>query len=545
MEKQQSTTKGFAILGFTNLFCKFLALVYLPLQTMILGYDGNSLAANGYKIYTFIFSLSNAGLPVAISKLVAEQEAVGNYRGASKVLRYSFFSLMALGAACSLFLLAGAKWISHDYLHQPDAMLMIRAFSPALLFTSVTCTFRGYFQGRKNMMPTAVSQIVEQLFNTVCTVLFAWVLIRHGLAWGVAGTAVGTVAGAAAAAIFLLYVFALSKGQRSREIRLSRYDGPELERDQIFRQILRYSIPAIVNTVATCAPDLIDANSVVSRLMAGGMSYKNASTLNSVYSYQYERPFTIAIAFSTAIVTALIPAISSALAVNDFKTIRKKISDGYKAIFFITVPSVAGLTFLARPIITLVFINKNMGWQLLVAGAWTAIFFVIMSNQTAVLIAVGRPVVASLNLIIGMAVKLLLNYSLLTVPCINIYGAIAGTAVGWIIASLLNQYAININLGMRVPYLRHLIKPTAASLLMGAAAFVLYNVLNFVTQHAGKILGSDIAILLTVGFAAPFYFVLMVLWNGISGDDILRLPMGRKIYKIAILFPYLRRKLVR
>jgi stage V sporulation protein B len=536
---KQSTSRSFAILGTASIVVKVLAIIYLPFQTAILGDYGNGIVAKGYNIFTFLYSLSNAGLPNAISKLVSEQTANGNYRAAQKILKCAYLVLLVLGIIVALFMALGAKLIA-AWIDQKDAYLMILALSPTLIFTSVSCALRGYFQGRQNMVPVAISQVLAAL------------LIGYGTKYGAAGTTIGTIVGALGAAAFLCFVFFNVIGkQRNKEIAHTNPNAPEISTSEVYRQIMKYSLPAILNTVAVCAVGLIDTFNCTARLeairYAGKVVYteKTATALFGIYSYQYQRLFTLAIAFSTALVTSMIPSISHALAINDHRLVKHRISESYKAIYLITLPSIAGISFLAGPLITLVFVHHNSGANLVEFGTWTAILMTIQYVQSAVLLAAGKPAAPSINLIIGMVVKTILNYVLIVIPAINIKGAIIGTGIGWAIAIVLNQIAINKRFSFKVYFLRMMIKPTFAAVVMGVICMVFYNVFDRLLLMAinSKILVNDVTVLITAGFGAAVYFGVMIMIRGVTKNDIQRLPMGTKIYCVAAKVPVLRAKL--
>lgn len=543
--KKQSTSKSFAILGTASIVVKVLAIIYLPFQTMILGEYGNGIVAKGYNIFTFLFSLSNAGLPNAISKLVAEQTAHGNFKAANKILKCAYMVLLVMGVVVALFMALGAKAIA-GWIDQPDAYLMLLTLAPTLIFTSVSCALRGYFQGRQNMVPVAFSQVLEQILNSVLTVLFAWLLIRYGTAAGAAGTTIGTIVGALGAAAFLCYVFFVLSGRHIKhEIRNTAPELPQPKTSDVYKEIMKYSFPAIINTVATCAVGLIDTFNCTRRLEAAHYTQEAATKLFGLYSYQYQRLFTLAIAFSTALVTSMIPAISEAIALRDHKLIKHRISESYKAIYLITIPSIAGITFLAQPLITLVFVHHNAGADLVMFGTWTAIFMTIQYVQSGVLIAAGKPMAPSINLIIGMAVKVALNYILIAIPAINIRGAIIGTAVGWVIAMVLNQISIDKSFRFRIYYIRMMIKPAFASVIMGIICMLFYKGVYFVIHSVihQYVVVSDITVIMAIALGGTVYFGVMILIGGVKKNDIQRLPMGGKIYRIAVRVPMLRARL--
>lgn len=546
--KKQSTSKSFAILGTANILCKILAVIYLPFQIHILSDYGNGIAGDGYIIWTFLYSISNAGLPNAISKMVSEQAAKNNFRAAQKILRCAYVVLLTLGIVGALFMALGAKFIAVKILSQPHAYLMLLTISPTLIFTSVSCALRGYYQGRQNIVPVAISNVVEQLLNSVFTVVFAWLLIRYGYDAGAAGTTIGTLVGAVGAAAFLSFVFfSLNGRQRKREVLHANPDAPVISTKWIYKEIIRYAIPAMFSALAVNASSLIDSVVTLPRLEKAGFNEHSATSLFGVYTNQYQRLFTLAIAFSTALVTTLIPAVSEALALENNKLVKHRISSSYKAIYIVTIPSIAGITFLAQPLIKLVFARYN-GAELVVFGTWTAILMTIQYVQSAILLASGKPVASSVNMIIGMAVKLVISYYLISVPSINIKGTIIGTAVGWIIAIVLNQISINKCFSFKVYFVRMMIKPAFASAVMGVICFLFYTglfkfaelIAKFKEKSIVGIVVNDITVLAAIGLGAGIYFSVMVLIHGVTKSDIQRLPMGSKIYRVLIKVPPLK-----
>lgn len=549
---KNSSSKGFAVLGAASFVVKILAIIYIPFQTWIMGSYGNGIVAKGYSVFTFLFSLSNAGLPNAISKLVAEEVAKKNFKAANKILKCSYWVLLGLGMAVALVMLFGARTLA-AWCDQPDIYLMLMMLAPTLIFTSVSCALRGYFQGRQNMVPVAVSQIIEQVLNTVLTVLFEYLLVRYGntvnhengLIWGAAGSGLATVIAALGAVVFLCYIyFGASKAKRKKEIGNTPSDLAMPSDRVIYRKILHYSLPAILNTIATCAASLID-NRATQPLRAAGFTEKAATSLFGVYSYQYNRSIILATIFVNALVTTMIPAVSEALALHDEKLVKHRVNRSYKAIYLVTIPSIAGITFLAQPLITLICPTDPIGADLVMLGAWTTIFLTIQSVQTGALIAAGKPTMPSISLIIGMAVKILLNHVLIAIPWLNIKGAIIATSVGYLIAILLNHSQIKQTFRFKTYHIRMMIKPIFASLVMGVAClatFKLFDLFFLLFIHS-KTLSSDISIMIAVVVGIGVYFAVMVLTNAVKKSDITGLPMGSKMYRLICKVPALREKL--
>lgn len=549
---KQSTSKSFAILGTTSIIVKMLGLIYIPFTTAILGDYGNNIVSKGYIVFTFLYSLSNAGLPNAISKLVSEQTTKGNFRAAQKILKCSYLVMMLLGIIIALSMIFGAKFIANMVGNPKDTYLMIITLSPTLIFTSISCAFRGYFQGRQNMVPVAISQVIEQILNTVFTVVFAAILIKYGVKYGAAGTTIGTIVGAIGAAAFLCYIyFNLTRKQRKKEIEHTDPNILDIPTSEVYKQIAKYSLPAIINTIAVSAAGLIDVTIGTQRLVASHhYTEKTAGILFGIYGTQFTRLFTLAIAFSTALVTSMIPAISEALALKDHRLVRQRVNESYKAIYLVTVPSIAGISFLAIPLFILISPTDPLssvltGNSLIIFGTWTAILMTIQYVQSAVLIGSGKPAAPSINLIIGMAVKTVLNYVLIAIPSINIKGAIIGSAVGWGIAIVLNQISIKKSYSFKTYLVRLMIKPAFASVIMGAASLLFYKgadkLVGLIIHH--EVISNDIAVFIAAGFGAAIYFGVMIIIRGVTKKDIVRLPMGTKIYRLAEKVPFLRVRL--
>lgn len=508
MNDKQTTTKGFAILSIAGIINKFLALAYFPIQTMIVGNYGNGIISAGYKIYIFIFALSNAGVPVAISKLISERTALGDYKGAQKILRIAGLMLISLGVFFCSVMLVGAGWISKQ-IEQPNAKLMLLALAPTLLFTSISAIFRGYYQGRQNMIPSALSQVIEQALNSVLTVVFAALLIKYGIKIAAAGTTIGTSVGALGAALFLVFIYKKNKRQRINEIKGSNFIGPKVTNTEVIKQILAYALPAILGLVAINASEIIDLKFGVSRMIVGGISSSHATELYGILTNQYQRILNLPLAITASLPAALIPAIAYASASKDMSLLYRKISESFKVVLIITIPSAVGLSILAKPIITLVFFSTklNQGSDLMQIGSWVMVFIAIIYVQTATLIGVGKAYIPPANMLIGMIFKLISNYFLISIPSINVKGAVIGSTLGFAITCVLNQIAIRKSTGLSVKYAAISYRPIIASVIMGLVAYSVFYLsdkfLSILIKNS--LLVNDISVLIAVLAGAGLY----------------------------------------
>jgi Membrane protein involved in the export of O-antigen and teichoic acid len=532
MSDKQTTSKGFAILSLAGIVNKFLAVAYVSIQTMLVGNYGNGIISAGYNIYILIYALSNAGVPVAISKLISERSALGDYKGSKRILKVAGLILVSLGVFFCSVMLLGAGWISKQ-ISQPDAKIMLMALAPTLLFTSISAIFRGYFQGRQNMTPTALSQIIEQALNSILTIVFVALLIKYGVALAAAGSTIGTSMGALGAALFLAFLFIRSKKKRVGEMESSDYSGPQLTNSEVFKQIMSYCIPAILGMVAVNASNIIDLKFGVSRMLVGGISSSHATELYGILTTQYQKVLNLPLAITAALPAALIPAISYAKASKNMSLLYHKINESFKVILMITIPSAFGLAVLAKPIITFVIFSTkhNQGADLMQIGSWVMIAMAIIYVQTATLLGVGKALIPPVNMMIGMIFKLAINYFLIAIPAINVKGAVIGTTVGFVITCVLNQIAIKKNTGISVKYVSLVYRPVIASAAMGGVAYAFYMLSDRLLSGTVKssLMLNDISLLVAIAVGAGLYAVILLYTKAVEADDIRKLPMGNKI----------------
>lgn len=519
--KEQSISKGFAILSAGTVLVKIISLLYIPLLRAIIGDEGYGIFGAAYQIYVFMFVLTNSGIPVAISKLVSELNARGNYRDAIKSFKLSRFMLMVLGIIMSVILAVMAAPLSR-LLHYEKAYLSILALSPAIFFTSLASAYRGYFQGNKNMVPTALSQVLEQITNTIFALLFSAYLIKFGLEIGCAGAPIGTSAGALISATFLMYCYGrIRKSDKLDAIR----NEPGVKRirtKQLILKIIYYSLPITICVGMTYAGNLVDLYNTKVRLMAGGFNDSQATILYG-YLVKYQQLLNVPIALISALAAAVLPALSSAAAVKDKAMLIEKVNYSLRICLLVAMPCAAGLGILSSPVYRMLAFGK--GSYIMAYGSAILVFLAVMQIQSTILQGIGKLYTATFFSVIGIAVKILTNYFLIAVPQINILGAVIGSITGFSIPILLNHIIIRKSLKGGVNLLDHAFKPFLASALMGISVFLTYNVLRIVFSlfawnyalNAFAVIGSIVA-----GVYSYLYGLIIV--KGIAKKDLEVIP---------------------
>lgn len=547
--RRQTSSKGFATLSAASVISKVLAFVYLPIQAMLVHDSGNGVISAGFKLYLFIYALSNAGLPVIISKFISERDDLGDYRGSQIVFRTAFLITLALGVVLSLFTFFASEFLA-GWCGMPEAKLMFMVISPTFLFASVGCSLRGYFQGKQNMMPTAVSQIVEQIINSLFTALLEILFFHYAMqankdtiTYTAAGSAVATAMAAVGSTAFLafLYFFVFRK-HRESEYSQQKYEGARIKSGFVLKQMLMFMIPAIISCIATSAADIVDTKSSIPLLLKGGYSASQAYALFGIYSTKYQRLMTLPVLFVTPLVTAMMPSLSAAKSRGDFGNFEHQINEGYRLNFIVVMPIVAGLTFLAKPILTVIFTMQNAGSLMIILGTWMALLTTVQSLQSGILIAIDRPLISPVSLIIGMAVKTVFNYLLIPIYSINIYGALIGNTIAWIISIAINQYYINKIMKKGQSLSKYIFKPGISAIIMGGLCLGFYTIIFYLMNLLSKsyLLTNDLAVLFTIPFGAIIYFVMIIKIGSINTNDLKRLPKGIKIVEVCEKIPFLR-----
>ncbi|NLZ48796.1 MAG: polysaccharide biosynthesis protein [Clostridiales bacterium] len=515
--KEQSTSKGFAVLSAASLIVKLVSLLYLPLLNFILPQAAIGSYNFTYTIFTFIYVLTNSGIPVAISKLVSELIAQNNYKDAVKSFKMARFMLLVLGFVMSLVMVLIAGPITSRAGHE-DSKLAIMVLAPTVLITSVMSAYRGYFQGRANMTPTGVSQIVEQIVNTVFSLLCAALLIKTSISAGVAGATVGTTLGALVACIYLII-----KYEKNKKFRIPK--GTDLSKVKrlsnktLFRKLLTYGIPITLSVGLQQGGNFIDSLIAVKRLMVGGYSKKFAKEMYGTIG-QTNSLINVPIAIVSALSAAVLPAISAAMAVNDRRTAQEKINQAIKICFIIVIPSAIGLAVLSKPIYGMLFPSAIDGAKLMKLACIIVILMSIVQIQTTILQGLGKMHVVTGSMVIGVVVKIITSYILMAFPSINQFGSVAGNIMCFVVPLIINYYYIKNTTRFKLPILRYSIRPLMASVVMALIAFIVYKPFDiFLLKNPSRVT-YVLPTMISMMVAVFIYAYVMICLGGITKNDV-------------------------
>jgi len=523
--KKQSTMGGFAVLSAASLIVKALSILYIPILLGIIGEEGNGIYAAAYQVYVFVYVLTNSGIPVAISKLVSELTALNNYKDALRSFKIARFLLIIAGTITTILMMALALPVAR-LMHFEKSYLAILALSPTLLFTSIASAYRGYFQGKGNMIPTALSQVLEQVVNVIFTILFASLLIKYGVEAACAGGTVGTSFGALCAAILLIIYFL-----RNNDSEMQQYPKNMIVKryryKQLVRKLLNYSIPITLSTGFQYAGNLIDVWNTKSRLLAAGFTDEKASILYS-HLYKYQQLMNVPISIVSALAATVLPAVAGASALKDRKLVQDRINYAFRICMLIVIPSAAGYSVLSRQIFEMLRFGE--GSYIMMYGSFILVLQSIVQIQTIVLQASGKLYSATFHLVWGIIAKITVNYVLISIPSINIMGSILGSLAGYAIPLLLNNIKLKKAVKIRTNLVQHAFRPLISSVMMTSGILLVNTLLTkimslFLKGYINTVISTTVSII----FGICIYGYCIVITGGIRKEDIQSIP--QKIQK--------------
>ena len=526
--------KGTAILGIAGIFVKILGAVFRIPLTALIGTEGMAYYGYAYPLYSLFLVIATAGIPVAISRMVSEKIAYNDFSGAQRVFRVSRWLLLAIGVFAFAVCFFGAELIAKYVSKDMGAVLPIKAIAPALIFVPVMSAYRGYFQGRQNMNPTAISQFIEQIFRVAVGLILASVMVAQGLEMAAAGATFGATVGSIAGLLIIMLIYALNKKAINYHIRQSRQIHTERRKKEktmaIVKQILIIAIPITIGASILPLVNFADSAIVTRRLLDGGFTDVEARELWGQLSGYCNTMVGLPQVLTQAVAVAMVPAIAAAYKLRNRAEIDENINLGMRISMIIGMPCAAGMIALAEPILLLLFSSEAAS---AISAAPTLMvmclgvpLMALLQTTNGILQGVNRQVLPMKNLAIGAVAKIILTYVLVAIPSLNIKGAAIGSVFVYGIALILNLRDMKRYTKVRVDFMLTYIKPTAASVIMGVCAFASYKILF------GALGSNSLATLGAVVVGVIVYAVLILATKAITKEEIGRLPKGGKLVKI-------------
>ena len=531
--RKQAYLGGAAILAASVAITKVIGVIYkIPIYNL-LGDEGSTHFQVTYTIYNLLLTLSTAGVPVALSRLISAAAALNRPRQIRRYFNMGMLGFSLIGIIGMLIMLVFPQQLA-DFMGDHEVANGVRVLGPAVLFACIGSVYRGYSQGFSNMMPTALSQIMESTCKLLFGVAIASVFASRG--YGSPSIAAGAIVGVTIGLGLAVPMLMLCKRKQDKNLPFdSVAQGTVDSRGDTLRQIFKIGIPIMLSASILNIITLIDTKLVLARLQTGaGFSYWDAKVLTGVYS-KAQSLFAVPSSFIVPVTVSIIPPIAAALARKSGREAREVMESSLKITNIFALPAAVGLAVLAGPIFDALYpgSNENGPYLLMILGA--ASFFVCTQLMTnAILQASGNERLALITLPIGGIVKISVNWLLVGVAGVNIIGAPIGTLMCYIVITVLNIVFICRRIKEPPAFLRLFVKPAICTAVMGACAWAV----NGITARAvGSVIDSAravavIALVVSVAVAVVVYFSLVLLTRTVTKADMKFIPKGDKLAKI-------------
>lgn len=535
-ENKTSFMKNVAMLMLAQILIKVLGFIYRLVIVNVEGFGdvGNGYYDAGYTVYSLLLTISSVGIPSVISKLVSERVIRGDHRGAYRIFKVSLTIFTIIGAILSVALFFGADLIATRILNVPDIKYILMVLAPAIMFVAASSVIRGYFAGLGSQKATSVSQTLEQFFNCVLTITFVYALVGKDPSVMAAGGNVSTTLSIIISFTYLYIFYKRRKKGIIKDCEAQTVEQEDKTTGKLIKTIFAISIPMTLGSLVSVVNNTIDTVTIsncIQTAFSGILETKEALEDKAMeLSGLLSKVVTIIhlpLAITGSFCTALVPAISSAIATKDYETVNKRLSFSFFASILIIMPCAAGLAVLARPILELIYPAASDGAGILMLSTITMIFVTLNYVVNGGLYGFGKVHIPAIALAIGAVLKLILNIILISNPAINIYGAVITAILCQGLSFMICMYYLNKEIKLRMNFKNHIFKPIIASLIMGGIVYVAYRLLTLV-------IGNSIATIISIIFGALVYVLLVLLMKILTKEDIYMIPFGTKIYKVLV-----------
>ena len=518
------------ILAMASIIVRMIGIIYRIPVANIIGDEGNGIYGAAYEIYNLALILSSYSLPLAVSKLLSTQLAKGCYKTGRKIFIAAVIFSCISGGLMALLIFFGAGFIEkHFYSNFTGIAVPLKVLAITIFVVALLGTLRGFFQARKTMIPTAISQVLEQIVNAAGSIFFAWSFIRShaeseiAAGWGAAGSTMGTLLGAATGLFFLVFVYIIYHPIVKKQIRHDRSinDTTYIE---IYKMLIATIIPVILGQTVYQLSGVIDSM-MFSKLATGD----NVSTLYGVYSTKYKLLVNVPIAIASAMASSLIPTLVAAFTKGDKKGMKQKISVSIKVNMIVAFPCAFGLAFLGGPIVRMLFPSSDykLGGWLLATGSVAVIFYALSTVTNAALQGINLMRMPVRHAAISLVIHVILVFILLKFTKLGIYTLVIGNVTYPLAVCILNAMCVNKHLHYRQEYRTTFIIPGVSSIIMGACSFLIYHI-GMALIHS-----NTISCLIALSAAVIIYFMLILLLGGLKESDLPDFPMGMRIGRLA------------
>lgn len=525
------------ILAAASILVRIIGIAYRIPMINIIGDEGMGYYGTAFNVYNIALLLSSYSLPLAVSKMVSARLANRQYRNAERILRAALCYATIAGGFMAAVIWFGADFFARDVFFMPYAAFALRTLAPTIWIMAYLGVFRGYFQGRGTMVPTACSQILEQIANAVISIAAGSYLFNEALkveilkeetgsgysnAWGAAGGTIGTGSGAFAALLFLLLLFAIGWGSFRRRVKRDRSGALE-GYGEITRVLFITVVPVILSSAIYNFNSVLDNGILAYNFTTLGDGDSFAS-LWGVYTGKYHLLINVPMAVSNALSSSLIPAVSRAVAQKDKKMVRQKAAMAVRFAFLIAIPSTVGLTVLAGPVNDLLFSGDNtLAVRMTLWGSLAVVFYSVSTVTNAILQGIDRMRLPIYHAVISLVLHLIALEFMALVLHLGIYSMVFANILFAVFMCILNFRSLAREIRYKQEFTRTIFLPTLASAFMGVGAFLSYRGLHQVIRS------NAVCTVFAIGVAAAIYGILLIRFGCLGEEELRGMPGGTRL----------------
>ena len=543
-----------SILAAAGILVRIIGMLYrMPLNDII-GKQGNGYYTSAYNVYNILLILSSYSMPVAVSKMISSRLARGEYHNCRRILKAGLVYATAAGGIAAAVLWFGADLFA-ELIKTPMSRYALKTLAPTIWIMAYLGVLRGYFQGMGTMVPTALSQILEQIVNAVVSVVAAGLLFQRGLAMnaasgaedysyalGAAGGTIGTGAGALTALLFFI-LLTVSAGNRAlvsvKPKKAGARQGTGRRRKESYGRLM-YLLTITVLPIVISSGVYNCSNVVDNYLFGQGMDKLGYGADDIAIFWgalgQYQLLFNIPVAVSNALSSSLIPSLTRAVSRGDKKQTRAKIASSIRFSMLIAIPAAVGITALAEPVCNLLFVSEDNSLliRLSMAGSLAVVFYSLSTVTNAILQGLNRMDLPIRHSAAALVIHVAVLEALLLGLKLGIYSVVLANIVFALVMCLLNARSIARTARYRQEIKKTFVLPSVCSLLMGGVAYGVYRGLAALFP-AGMLrgrLGMALLVVPSVAAAMAVYGVLLVKLGAVNEEELKEMPMGTRLTRV-------------
>ncbi len=530
-----------SILAMASIISRVIGLIYRIPLTAIIGNKGNDYYGCAFEIYNILLIISSYSLPLAVSKLISADISLGRKKNAYRVLKCALIFGLTTGTIAAGILFFGAEYITGTIMKTPYSIFAVKILVPILVVVAVLGVMRGFFQGLGTMMPSAISQILEQIANAIVSVWAAYVLFQYGTkvgnilgnpdnyaaAYGAAGGTLGTGVGAVVALLFVSFVLLTYLKVFKRQMKRDRRANVD-SYSYLFKILVITIVPVLLSTTIYNCNAILDQAIFKNIANIQGYTANEISEWNGIYTGKYKTLINVPISIASSLAASSVPALTAAYTSGDKDGVRSQINTAIRFIMVVAFPCAVGMGVLASPILQLLFHDSSeLAASMLQVGAMSIVFFSLSTLSNGLLQGINRMKEPVKNASIALVLHIGVLVALMFVLKLNIFAVVFANAFFGFMMCILNAYSVKKYSGYKQEFKRTFLIPGISAVVMGVVVFLVYKLILYVFRI------NSIATLISILFGVVTYAVFLLLLKGLTEEEIRKFPKGSSLVRLA------------